>query len=74
MDVREIAEAMERANARRLQPHFIESFFEAAFAQLGGKLKPRETGRYEISHVPWPIRERAPSGDGAAPISPSTSG
>jgi len=68
IDVREIAEAMERANARRLQPHYIASFFEEAFAQLGGKLKPRETGRYEISHVPSGIQERARRRGRGAPL------
>ena len=28
--------------ARRLQPHFIASFFQEAFAMLGGQLKGRE--------------------------------
>lgn len=68
IDVREIAEAMERANARRLQPHYIASFFEEAFTQLGGKLKARETGRYEISHVPSAIRERARIRGRGAPL------
>ncbi len=68
IDVREIAEAMERANARRLQPHYIASFFEEAFTQLGGKLKARETGRYEISHVPSGIRERARIRGRGAPL------
>jgi hypothetical protein len=58
LDVVAIAEAMERANARRLQPHYIASFFREAFALLGGKLKPREAGRYEISHVPGILRQR----------------
>jgi superfamily II DNA or RNA helicase len=68
LDVREIAEAMERANARRLQPHYIASFFEEAFSHLGGKLKARETGRYEISHVPSAIRERARIRGRGAPL------
>lgn len=29
-----------------------------AFSQLGGSLREREEGRYEISHVPAPIRAR----------------
>ncbi|QDT30040.1 RNA polymerase-associated protein RapA [Gimesia panareensis] len=56
--VREIRAKMERANARRLQPYFIASFFRDAFAQLGGKLKERESKRFEISHVPADIRNR----------------
>jgi hypothetical protein len=49
---------MERLAARKLQPHFIAGFFKAAFAHLGGTLREREAGRYEISHVPAVIRQR----------------
>jgi hypothetical protein len=49
---------MERAEARRLQPHFIQTFFIEAFRHLGGRIVRRETGRWEISRVPGPIRER----------------
>jgi hypothetical protein len=34
--VQRIREDMERADARRLQPHYIESFFHEAFKRLGG--------------------------------------
>ncbi|MGE4067445.1 MAG: helicase-related protein [Vicinamibacterales bacterium] len=53
-----IREDMERADARRLQPHYIESFFHAAFARLGGTSKQREPRRYEVTHVPALIRSR----------------
>lgn len=53
-----VKEEMERAEARKLQPYFIRSFFSQSFQQLGGELRPRETGRYEITHVPASIRER----------------
>ncbi len=49
---------MERAEARRLQPHYIESFFLEAFKQLGGTVRQREPRRYEITHVPAPVRHR----------------
>jgi len=49
---------MERAEARRLQPHYIESFFLEAFRSLGGSARKREPRRYEITHVPAPIRNR----------------
>ena len=49
---------MERAEARKLQPYFIRSFFNQAFAQMGGSLRSREAGRYEITNVPAAIRER----------------
>ena len=53
-----IREDMERAEARRLQPHFIASFFMEAFRLLGGNIRERESHRYEISHVPAAIRNR----------------
>ncbi|MEH2407903.1 helicase-related protein [Nostoc sp.] len=56
--VQQIREEMERAQARRLQPHFIASFFLEAFTQLGGTLRQREPQRYEISNVPAVIRNR----------------
>ncbi|MDE0553615.1 MAG: helicase-related protein, partial [Candidatus Poribacteria bacterium] len=54
-----IREEMERAEARRLQPHFIASFFREAFSRLQGKLYKREPGRYEIRHVPGGVRNRS---------------
>jgi len=53
-----IREEMECAEARRLQPHYIESFFLEAFQRLGGTAKQREARRYEIPHVPSPVRNR----------------
>jgi hypothetical protein len=49
---------MERAEARRLQPHYIESFFLEAFKRLGGTIRQREPRRYEVTHVPAPVRNR----------------
>ena len=56
--LRDIREEMERAEAYRLQPHFIASFFREAFAHLGGRLRERESKRYEITRVPAVIRRR----------------
>ena len=56
--VRQIREEMERADARRLQPHFIAAFFLEAFRQLGGTIHEREPNRYEIKHVPAVVRNR----------------
>ncbi|MCA9013098.1 MAG: DUF3883 domain-containing protein, partial [Planctomycetaceae bacterium] len=53
-----VKEEMEKAEARRLQPYFVRSFFMTAFEQLGGSMYPRECGRFEITHVPTSIRER----------------
>jgi SNF2 family DNA or RNA helicase len=56
--VHRIREEMERADARRLQPHYIESFFQEAFQRLGGAVKQREPHRYEITYVPALVRHR----------------
>jgi len=56
--VARVREDMERAEARRLQPHYIESFFLEAFKRLGGTVRQREPRRYEITHVPAPLRTR----------------
>jgi len=56
--VQRIRKDMERAEARRLQPHYIESFFLEAFRRLGGSARQREPRRYEITHVPAPVRNR----------------
>jgi hypothetical protein len=69
--VRLIREDMERADARRLQPHYIESFFQEAFKRLGGTVKQRESRRYEISHVPAPVRNRDRRHDSASQQLPS---
>ncbi len=53
-----IREEMERAEARRLQPHYIESFFLEAFKGLGGAVRQREARRFEVTHVPAPVRNR----------------
>ena len=54
-----IREDMERYNAKRLQPHYIKSFFMQAFEKLGGSIQEQEPGRYRISYVPARIRNRA---------------
>jgi superfamily II DNA or RNA helicase len=56
--VEQVRLEMERAEAQRLQPHHIQSFFIEAFKHLGGRIKDREHGRFEITHVPVRIRER----------------
>jgi SNF2 family DNA or RNA helicase len=56
--VARVREEMERAEARRLQPHYIESFFLEAFKRLGGSARQREPRRYEVTHVPAPVRSR----------------
>ena len=53
-----IREEMERMEAHKLQPHFIEAFFLEAFRSLGGSIRKREEGRYEIINVPYRVRSR----------------
>ncbi len=66
--VEELRLDMERAEALRLQPHHIQSFFVEAFQHLGGRLKRREDGRWEVTHVPVRIRERDRQIGTGAPI------
>ena len=63
-----IRDEMERAEARRLQPHFIASFFREAFKHLDGTLREREPKRYEIRNVPAIIRNRDISISSGEPI------
>jgi len=53
-----VKEEMEKAEARKLQPYFIRAFFSEAFQTLGGETRARESGRFEVRHVPAAIRER----------------
>ena len=63
-DLEELRRQMEDAKAKRLQPHFIRDAFLEAFDRASGRIERREKGRYEITHVPASIRERA----GRAPV------
>jgi superfamily II DNA or RNA helicase len=53
-----IKEEMDRAEARKLQPFFLRSFFLEAFEQVRGDARRREGTRYEVPHVPATLRER----------------
>ena len=66
--VHELRLEMERAEAQRLQPHHVQSFFVEAFQHLGGRIKRREEGRWEITHVPVSLRERDRQIGSGAPI------
>ncbi|MGX2996014.1 helicase-related protein [Streptomyces sp. JNUCC 64] len=63
-DVHKVRLRMEEAQARRLHPHYVQAFFRDAFARLGGQLRPREGGRFEITHVPVILRESGRRGSG----------
>lgn len=53
-----IREDMERMEARKLEPHFIEAFFLEAMRRLGGRVEECEPGRYEVLEVPFGVRTR----------------
>lgn len=55
-DIAQLRALMDEARARRLQPHYIEGAFRTAFTRLGGKIRRREEGRFEITHVPAQLR------------------
>ncbi|RIK10607.1 MAG: RNA helicase [Acidobacteria bacterium] len=67
-DIERIRDQMEEAEARRLQPHFIRSFFLEAFERLGGRAVKREEGSYQITHVPADVRNRDRSIGAGAPL------
>jgi superfamily II DNA or RNA helicase len=55
-DLAALRAAMDEARARRLQPHYIELAFKAAFTRLGGRIARRERRRYEVANVPAHLR------------------
>ncbi|WP_432904018.1 helicase-related protein [Micromonospora matsumotoense] len=57
-DVQQLRLRMEEARARKLQPHYVQAFFAEAFRLLGGIMSARETGRFEVTHVPAAVRDR----------------
>jgi superfamily II DNA or RNA helicase len=66
-DVQSLRHAMDLAQIQRPHPFSVKEFFLQAFKALGGLAKPREQGRFEVSHVPASIiqlnqltRPRAP--------------
>ncbi len=54
-----VRDDLERAEANRLQPHYVRDFFLQAYRRLGGQVREREPGRYELTKVPGRIRDRA---------------
>lgn len=61
MDVHKIMairEEMEQIEAHKLQPFYIQSFFMNAFTSLGGIIRKREPGRWEITRVPTKLLRR----------------
>lgn len=66
--VMKVRQEMERAEARRLQPFYIESFFLEAFSRLGGTAHAREQRRFEITHVPAAVRQHDVPATSNAPV------
>ena len=56
--IHRVREQMERAETRRLQPHYIESFFLEAFRSLGGTIRKCGPRRYTVTKMPATIRSR----------------
>ncbi|MGK2954707.1 MAG: helicase-related protein [Solirubrobacterales bacterium] len=67
-DVERIRLEMQEAAARRLQPHYMRAFFEAAMSHLGGKLVEREPGRFKLANVPSSVRQRDRQIGSGAPV------
>ena len=65
--VQELQREMMAAKAQRLQPCHVESFFVAAFEELGGHISQREPGRWEITYVPFDVRERVKNSSAGGP-------
>ncbi|MDP3151461.1 MAG: helicase-related protein [Archangium sp.] len=51
-----VKDQMEKAEAKKLQPFFLRRFLIEALESQGGGLTERETGRYEVKHVPAVVR------------------
>ena len=58
-EVDRIRQDMDEAALRRLQPHYIQAFFEAALDDLGGTMREIEPGRFQIARVPLAVRQRS---------------
>ncbi|MDT3766834.1 helicase-related protein [Gleimia hominis] len=69
LNVNEIREQMERARERKLQPGYISAFFLSALKALGGQVRKREKGRYEVVRVPGAVRDKARELDRQASLS-----
>jgi superfamily II DNA or RNA helicase len=63
-----VKEAMEKAEAKKLQPFYLRRFVVEGLDRYGGELKEREAGRYEIKHVPPVVRRRHAIEGGRRPV------
>lgn len=58
-EVDRIRRDMDEAAMRRIQPHYVQAFFEAAPGDLGGTMREIEPGRFQIARVPLAVRQRS---------------
>ncbi len=63
-----VKEAMEKAEAKKLQPFYLRRFVMDSLTKFGGELKEREAGRYEIKHVPAVVRKKHSVEGGRRPV------
>lgn len=67
-DLEEVRNRMEQARQRKLQPGFISAFFIPAFTRLGGQIRKREHGRFEITRIPPRIIDAARKRNRLTPV------
>jgi len=63
-----VKDAMEKAEAKKLQPFYLRRFVVESLARYGGELREREAGRYEIKHVPANVRRKHAVEGGRRPV------
>lgn len=68
LNLDQIRAEMVEAEARRLQPGYVQFWFMDAFARLGGQIAEREPGRFEVTHVPQELRLRDQAVGRGAPL------
>lgn len=64
-----IKEQMERAQAKKLQPCFVRSFFLDAMEHLGAVVHKKANERYELPHVPSAVQLAAKELNPRRPVS-----
>jgi len=67
-DLDRIRVDMLEAEARKLQPGYVQAWFAQALTLLGGRMVERESGRYEVTFVPAEVRHRDRIIGTAAPV------
>ena len=70
LELEKVRARMEKARERKLQPGFISAFFIPAFQKLGGQIRKREQGRYEITRIPTMLIDAARRTNPWAPVAP----